>query len=379
MRNPFQISTLATGSSFCNRVKELDLLTQQAFSGANVVLYSPRRYGKTSLVRKVQSQLSQQGVITIFVDFFGVDSVDDVAARLARAVFAVTRQKESRWKTAIRIIRGFRPILKPNEDGSFSLSVEATSASLSGLELLQETMISIEDFFAQSEENIHLCLDEFQEIVSLPDSFKIEAILRSQIQKQNASWFFVGSRRRVLLAMFNERKRPFFHSAFNYELKLLPRDEFANFIAQQFEQSGKHCPLPVAESIVDRVQQHPLYAQKLAHIVFNRSETTVRLEDVAEAFGELRERDRPIFEAMLQGLSLQQIRVAKALAVRPIEKPLSNSFLAQYKLGSAGGVRNALKALVELDLVEKGGQGRRWYVLDPLFRRYLEDTLQDTC
>ncbi|MEA3544960.1 MAG: ATP-binding protein, partial [Thermodesulfobacteriota bacterium] len=307
MRNPFQISTLALGSSFCNRVKELDLLTQQAFSGANVVLYSPRRYGKTSLVRKVQAQLSQQGVITIFVDFFGVDSVDEVAARLARAVFAVTRQKESRWKTAIRIIRGFRPILKPNEDGSFSLSVEATSASLNGLDLLQETMVSIEDFFEQSEETVHLCLDEFQEIVSLPDSFKIEAIMRSQIQKQNASWFFVGSRRRVLLAMFNERKRPFFQSAFNYELKLLPRDEFAEFIAQQFEQSGKKCPLPVAEVIVDRVQQHPLYTQKLAHITFNRSGTTISPEDVAEAFLELCERDRPIFEAMLQGLSLQQI------------------------------------------------------------------------
>ncbi|MCD6581785.1 MAG: hypothetical protein J7K90_08300 [Desulfuromusa sp.] len=379
MKNPFQISMLASGSGFCNRLEELDLLTRQALSGANVVLYSPRRYGKTSLVRKVQSVLTQQGLITIFVDFFGVDSVDDVAARLARAVFAVTRKQESRWRTAVRVIRGFRPVLKPNDDGSFSLSVEATSTSLSGLDLLQETMTSIDEFFQRSEAEIHLCLDEFQEIVSLPDSLKIEAVMRSQIQKQSASWFFVGSRRRVLLAMFNERKRPFFQSAFNYELALLPRDEFAGFIAAQFRQADKICSLPIAESIVDQTHQHPMYAQKLAHIVFNQSEKEISQEDVAEAFLELRRRDQPIFEAMLQGLTLQQMRVIKSLAINPIEKPLSSSFLAGHKLGSAGGVRNALKALVEMDLIEKGGQGQCWHVIDPLFKYYLVGNLQEDC
>ena len=89
--NPFHTQTLPLDAPFCDRTVEIKELRQHALNGVNVVLYSPRRYGKTSLVRKVQAQLSAEEVLTIYADFFGVTSIDDIATQLAQAVFEATR------------------------------------------------------------------------------------------------------------------------------------------------------------------------------------------------------------------------------------------------------------------------------------------------
>src|SRR3990172_10464565 len=140
MANPFYLQEIPVDAPFCNRAKELKELQSYAESKANVVIFSPRRYGKTSLVKRIQKKLSDKGMITIFADFFGVASIDDVAARLAKAVFAVTHKKEPLWKTALRTVRSFRPILKPDMEGGISLSVEPSSAGKTKLGLLQETL-----------------------------------------------------------------------------------------------------------------------------------------------------------------------------------------------------------------------------------------------
>src|SRR4030042_3310580 len=109
MGNPFYLQEVPVEAPFCNRGRELKELESYAVAGANVVLFSPRRYGKTSLGKRIQRMLVDKGFITFFADFFGVASVDDVAARLAKAIFAVTHNQEPLWKKALRTIRSFRP------------------------------------------------------------------------------------------------------------------------------------------------------------------------------------------------------------------------------------------------------------------------------
>ena len=206
MNNPFTPGVIHPEAPFCNRLKELKELESYASSSANVVLYSPRRYGKTSLVRRVQSGLSKKKVITIYVDLFGVTTIDEIAKRTARSVYLVTQKDKPLFKT-------FRPVLKPTETGdSFTVTVEPATSSLTGIDLLEATMTDLGMFIQATPSGVNIAFDEFQEITEL-NSLEIEGVLRSHIQTQKASYFFVGSRRRVLLDMFNLRNRPFFQSS----------------------------------------------------------------------------------------------------------------------------------------------------------------------
>jgi hypothetical protein len=373
MSNPFYLQEVPVDAPFCDRERELRELQSYAEARANVVLYSPRRFGKTSLVRRIQHALAGNGAVTIFADFFGVASVEDAAARLAKAVFQITHKKETFWKRALQTIRSFRPILKPDPEGGISLSVEPSSPARSGIEVLDETLESLGAFVEATDGLVQIALDEFQEIVVLREALRIEAALRTQIQRQNASYFFIGSRRRVLLGIFNDRKRPFFQSAINYPLPPLPREELVDFLAAQFDVGGKPCGRNLSRRIADEVDCHTYYSQKLAFLIFENCDT-VTGEAITAGFQKLLASERPVFEAIVQGLTPHQRLLLRALAIEPTDKPLASAYLQKHRLGSVGGIQYSIKQLAELDLIEKSDS---WRIVDPVFIFWLKAQLEE--
>lgn len=370
LKNPFFFRELSMEAPFCNRQKELRELQGYAEGKANVVLFSPRRFGKTSLVKRVQGNLAQRGYTTIFADFFGATSVEEIATRLAKAVFEVTKPKRSLFQKAIQILKSFRPVLKPNEEGGLSLSVEFIAPLKSGLEVLDDTIHSLGIFAKEIKNRLQVALDEFQEITELRESAQIEGILRQHVQKQSFSYFFIGSRRQVLLSIFNDRKRPFFQSAINYELKQLPHEELVPFIVHLFEQGEKFCRLDVANLISKKISQHPYYAQKLSFFVFEVSQNDIQEEDVTKGFQDLLSSERQVFEAILQGLAPKQIALLQALAREPSASIFSVNYIKRHHLGSSGGIQGAVKRLLALDLIERG-PNRILNVVDPVFQKWL--------
>ena len=370
MGNPFYLQEVPVDAPFCDREKELKELRSYAEAGANVVLFSPRRFGKTSLVKRVQSRLADKGAIVIFADFFGVGSVEDVAARLAKAVYRFTHGKASLWKTALRTLLSFRPVLKPDPSGGISVSVEPATAGRSGLDLLEETIDSLYQFTEESKRLVQIALDEFQEIVTLKDALGIEAVLRTHIQRHKAAYFFIGSRRRVLLGIFNERQRPFFQSAINYPLGFLPSADLANFISWQFKEHGKPCTEEMGLRLASSVGCHPYYSEKLGFFVYEMAETVTQ-ESIQAGLQKLIVSEKPVFEAILQGLSPHQRLLLKALALEPPEKILAGSYVQRHGLGSTGGVQHSTKQLEDLDLIEKRGDPEQWQVVDPVLAMWL--------
>lgn len=369
--NPFFFRELSPTDPFCDREKELKELTSYARGNANVVIFSPRRYGKTSLVRRVQKNLSDKGAITIFADLFGVTSVEDVAMRIAKSVFEVTRAKESLFQAAIRAIKSFRPVLKPNESGAISLSVEPSTAKKGGFDVLDETMTSLAKFIIDSSHLVNIALDEFQEIAELQDDLKIEGMMRSYIQTFKASCFFVGSRRRILLAMFNDKRRPFFQSAINFELKVLPHDDLVEFISGMFRHAGRNCPAKASELISSLVHGHPYYSQKLSFFACELSGKNVEAENVKEAYDVMVNSEKVLFEAILQGLAPKQIAMLKAVAREPSKSIFSIDYMKRHDLGSTGGAQGALKRLTALDVIEQDSE-KCWKVVDPVFCSWLK-------
>jgi len=139
-----------------------------------------------------------------------------------------------------------------------------------GIDLLDNVLEELGNFIRKESVKAHIVFDEFQEITQLKNS-SIEGVLRKHIQEHQASYFFVGSRRRVLLDIFNSKNRPFYQSAIMFPLRPLPPDEIVVFLVEGFSRGGKKCPKSVAEEISERVRGYPYYVQALAYHIFEIS------------------------------------------------------------------------------------------------------------
>ena len=370
MKNPFHLKPLPLSVPFCDREREIKDLLRYAENSTNVVLSSPRRYGKTSLIRRVQNSLSQKGVIPVYVDYFGVSSVDEFAAKFAGAVYSVVCKERSIFEKAVRFFTNLRPVIKPDPETGLTVTVEVARGK-TGMELLDETMKGFGEFLKSGRTKYNVAFDEFQEITELRESKGIEGTLRAHIQEQrNISYFFIGSRRRILLDIFNDKKRPFYKSAINYTLAPLPQRDTANYLTGLFKGAGKKCPESIAARIHSASEGYPYYIQKLAYFVFEESGPMVGEKEFSGGLAQMLAEETPLFEAMLQSLRPRQMSLLTAIAKEQAPAPFSTGYANRHRLGSLGGVQAAIKKLSELDYIVKEPAG--WKVCDPAFALWLK-------
>jgi uncharacterized protein len=369
--NPFILTPL-TGKepeTFCDREEELKELTGYADNKVSVVLFSKRRFGKTSLTRMVQRSVVENGGIPIYCDLYGVLSVEEIAKRLAKTVYAVTHRHEPLFKRAMKAFAALRPVLKPDPEAGMKVSVDVAKGA-QGLELLEQTMEGLRDFVDGLDRPVHIALDEFQEIVEVETGVSVQSAMRRSIQETSCSFFFVGSRRRILLDMFSDSGRPFYKSGFLFELKPLPREATIAYVMARFRQGGKTIAEGLAEDIWNRVQGHPYYLQRWCYLIHETAGDNVRREDLSRAMLLLLEREKPTSETILQGLAKSQRALLVALAKEPTSSPYSSKWMARHDLGSIGGVQGAKTVLENLDLIEQDGE--TWQLSDPILAAWIQ-------
>ena len=217
---------------------------------------------------------------------------------------------------------------------------------------------------------MNVVLDEFQEIIRLKESAQVEGLIRGAIQGQKVSYFFLGSRRGILLAMFSDRKRPFFQSAIHLALPPFPLVDASHFLAKLFSKEGKNCPEEICEEIVLKVKQHPYYVQRLAREVYNLSERRVSQKSVAKALENIIDMERYAFEAVLSRLTLPQVRVIRTLAAYPTREMLSAEFVGRCGLPPSS-LQFARDRLRTEDLIWQNKPKEIWNVVDPVFSMWL--------
>jgi hypothetical protein len=369
-KNPFYLKEIPVDAPFCDRKKELADLISYAESNANVVLFSPRRYGKTSLTKRVQNSLNSHGTLTAYCDLFGVTSVEEIAGRIAKSIYTITQKNEGLFQKAINFITSFRPVLSPSPEGGISVSVQ-TAFKTDGIKILEETMNSLKRFVDDVGLDVHVALDEFQEITEVDNSIGIEGVLRQYIQKIQCSFFFIGSRRRILLDIFCDRKRPFFQSSLNYELQPLPDNDLIDFIISQFKKGGKWISEEEAARISQLVSNHPYYMQKFCFFLYEEIDIEVTQKDIEAINQVVMESERVVFESILQGVTTKQIILLSALAREPTSKMYSAGYMSQHNLGSTGGIQQSLDSLSKKDLIEKNHETGVRTVVDPVFKNWL--------
>lgn len=372
MQNPFTLG-MVQKNGFCNREKEIDDLLRYSRNGNNVVLFSPRRYGKSSLIMRVLDILGKERFLTVYVDLFPISSEQDFVTRFSTAVFkGIGKGADSR--TLADKVRGlFRkliPTLEVKPDG-YSISVKFDRTTETGL-LLDDLMDGIYKYVKKKRLKCCIALDEFQEITELPECKKIEGILRSHIQfHKEIAYFYIGSRRRILNDMFLNKSRPFYKSAFVYTLKEIPKDDFTAYMEKRFRDTGKICPLEIGERIYNTVRGYPYYVQKLASIAWDITIRKCNLDVVRNAYNILLTMESADFEGIWSGLTLIQRSVLKAIAKEPTSSPYSREFLERHRL-SIGGTQKAMEVLLSRDLIEKDNENS-YRLTDPIMAAWLSE------
>ena len=366
--NPFQL-TIATGRGFCNRTEEKELICNNMRSGIHTVVYAPRRYGKSSLSMEVETMLPEMTCIR--ADLLSVTSSEDVAEKLYQAIVsALGRKATDKLSLASRIMSFFKRLRLTIEINA-TTSLPEFSVSLgedSSKNHLEHIIGSLDSYCADQGIKICLVLDAFQEICELKDSKTVEALLRGGMQvAKNISFLMMGSRRTILRDMFEDRKRPFYKSAYVLPLKRISTEEFAPFLVSRFALYGLCMPEQVAVDMVEYVDAYPYYVQKLAMICFNMQDMSN--EGVEAAKETLLAMESADFEAQYISLTNHQKRLLRAIARHNPTSIFSQEFLKIARLGSQGGVQTSISKLKKMDMVEN--KDNAWKVVDPLLAKWL--------
>ncbi len=254
MENPFKFGTIVEENYFTDRVEEVAYIEQFMKSANHLVLISPRRFGKSSVVAKAMKQIDRKHIT---VNLQQATSVSDLSAKLLKEFFKVHPMERVRHLiTHFRVI----PLVSTNPlTGSIDVSFQP---GVDGVMLIEDVLTLIEKAHSEQDRMI-VILDEFQEIRDLAPN--LDKHLRSIMQKQrNINYILLGSQESMMTDIFENKKSPFYHFGELMRLAKLPRDDFHQYLSDRLAGCYAENHAELADRILDYTSCHPYYTQQLA-------------------------------------------------------------------------------------------------------------------
>ena len=371
MNNPFVFGKAVSGENFADRERELKELALDLKSGQNVLIYSPRRYGKTSLISEVLAKLRKERLLTVYVDLFAATSKKKFADIYASALASGTETKLEAMIRTLRDLLGVMPKVALRSD---KLPVEvAVELGLrrADVDVVLEKLYDAPQHIAKRrEKQVVVVFDEFQEIAKL-DGEDIERSMRTKIQHHDkVAYAFMGSKKHLLKQIFGSRARPFYKAAKNYPLGGIPLKQFEKFILRKFEATGFKVEGAALAKILEVTDGHPYYTQQLCHELWNQnlSRMKIRSGDIDAALELVLQLNAGEYSQIWDSLPAQQKAVLLAVASGD-EQVYSSEFIERHDLVSPQHVLKALRALERKEVVEKN---KHWMITDVFFKQWLK-------
>jgi hypothetical protein len=376
--NPFVYGEVVPASAFVDREIELDRLAGDLLAGQKVFLISPRRYGKSSLVRRALGAASRGGALTVEVTVSSYSSYLSFLEGYARALVSNEARLERARIWVRELLSAVRPEVRveptPESGGQLGLSVTFPAArTQKDISLLAAEVFGLPGRIADvRRRKMAVALDEFQAIAAF-NGGSVEHALRAAVQHQrNVGYVFSGSEPALMERMLG-RSRPFYKAGPVMRLERIPADRFAEFIESRFR-STRVKPAPgLGPAIVELAGNLPYDVQRLAHEVWDDVRAsggrTVGLENLHETLKRLLGEHEIIFESMWQRLTLGQRATLRAAVLQDGRELLSADVRARYRLSGASTVQASLAALVREDILAR--EGSRYIVVDSLFREWV--------
>ena len=370
MKKSFIYGVSVSGENFTDRVEETRRLAMDFENGVNVILISPRRMGKTSLVKKVQNQISGPKIQVVYMDIYDCRSEYDFYNKFATTILKETSGKMDLFLDNVKqFLTRLSPKVSfsPDPNMDYSVSLGITPKNYSPEEILNLP----EQIAAKMDMHIVVCIDEFQQIGEWADSLTIQKRMRSVWQhQQHTSYCLFGSKKHLLANLFQNRRMPFYHFGDTIYLKPISTSDWIPFICGKFAEKGKKISEELVSKICTTVGSHSSYVQQLAWNIMVNTETEVTDEIFQQSISELLAQCSPLFIQQIQGLTTYQMNLIRCLCQGVRKDFTSKEVLETYQLGSKSNISRLKKTLVEKEIIEE--EGDTITLADPIFELWFK-------
>lgn len=370
MDKPFVYGMSVEGDNFTDRIKETARLKKDFENGMNVILMSPRRMGKTSLVKKVRSEINDPKIKVVLMDIYDCRSEYDFYNRFASSIMKETANKAEQVMENIKkfLVRVSPKIsFSPEPLSDFSLSLGITPKEYTPQEILNLPEIVAE------EKNVHIvvCIDEFQQIGEFPDSVTIQKRMRGVWQHQrNVSYCLFGSKKHLMTKLFQSRRMPFFQFGEVNELKPIPTSDWTIFIQQRFAEKGQSISVELARKICEAVNNHSSYVQQLAWNVMAETDKVATEVSLHDGMEELLAQNSSFFTELTRGLSTYQLNFIRAICKGYHKGFTSKEVAERFPMGTKSNIQRIKASLLDREIIDEDDAGvvladcvfQRWFM-----------------
>ncbi len=371
--NPFRFGDLALDEAFTDREASVAELVADMRNGQNVVLYAPRRYGKTSLVWRAANEAVAAGISVAYCDLMKTPTKERFAAALAKTIFDdLASPTGGMLERAQSLFRGLRIVPQMGLDPEHgSLTFTFTAQQRRDIDETIERLFEMPQRIAgERRRRVVLILDEFQEIVKLDPGYP--NMMRSIFQTQpEVSHIYLGSRRHILDKIFEDRNQAFWRSAKRMEIGMIPLDQFRTFIAHRFDATDKGITDDALDRLVGATQGHPYGTQELAYYTWQEvaSGAHAFVDHVEAAIESVLRSENRHFSRIWEDATEHQRLLLIALVDGP-QNIYTVDFRESYGFPSNSYVQRAVKTLVAQELVGQADD-RAYLIIEPFLAEWI--------
>lgn len=359
MENPFYITGIIPEPYFCDREKETIWMLRTLENKAHILLTSPRRMGKTQLIRHLFEQPSiKDNYYTFYTDIYPTTSLHELVLFLSKEIYSVLVPK---GKSVLnKFLAGLHSLA-----GSFGYDPVANTPTfnikLGDIHSPELTLEEIFQYLEQADMPCIFAIDEFQQIANYPEK-NVEATLRTHIQKMNNCLFiYAGSNRHILENMFNSAAKPFYNSAEQMYLECIPKDVYLGFVEEQFRKAERKITPEAASLAYDLFEGHTYYVHNLLHNAFAYIDFDKAIDeaDINNTLNDILEEKGRTFASVMNQLNYQQKETLIAIAKEGKASGVTSvAFVKKHALKSPSSVQYAISTLLEKQLLTYQNQGR---------------------
>jgi hypothetical protein len=371
--NPFHYGDLALDETFTDREAELAALKADVLNGQNVAIIAPRRFGKSSLVKRATQELTKRKVLVVEVDLMSTPTKDKLAAKLAKSIHDDLATVVFKAKERLRVFSTLRvvPIVNVNPlDGSTSFSFSPTHSERDLDETLERLFELPAELAAEQGKRVVVFFDEFQEITEIDRH--LPAQMRAVFQRQpDVAHVYSGSKRDMMRRLFTHENEPFFRSAKIMEIGVIDPEVFKVFVRRQFDRTDRAAGDEAVDGLLEITHGHPYATQELAYALWEEVPEgfTATAADLENALTAVLRAENAHFTLLWDRAARAQRLMLQALATEP-GRPFSERYRREHQLPSASGVQRALKALVDDELAAKNAEGD-YDLTEPFLREWI--------
>lgn len=366
----FVFGTAATGDNFTDRKKETHHMCANFRHGINTILISPRRWGKTSLVKKVISLTDSPETRVVYIDIFSCRNQQEFLSRFAEGVISQTSSRYEEWMDHIKaFLQRFNPQInmRAGTDVEFSMTLRLAPREDDTADILE-----LPERIAQRKNcRIVVCIDEFQQIGEFSDSLTFQKELRTIWQHQSrTSYCLFGSKKHLMSELFQNSSYPFYNFGDIIFLDKISTSDWVAYIRARFDESGKVIDESLAVDICNKVENQSNYVQQLAWLLWINTVHTASRESLEESFTELIQHNSLLYERVTENLTGMQLNFLRAITDGIHSGFTRQEILHTYQLGASSNIRRLKDSLLGKDLIDI--TNHQVTIPDPVFRSWLQ-------